>query len=175
MAIVVFDKLNFLNRKAAFAAFLSFLIFSFSISAAVLKHEVSNPNLKEFSYAEVCLEMGAKNLELISVKDLTEIECLNHTYSLIDFCLKKFPMNKALTRGYADLEKKKIFCEMSESVMLSISCDKRDLKFCFVPKKGCEELKRIYANRLEVAHYSMLEKNLNCYFSKSIGESLNEI
>lgn len=84
-------------------------------------------------------------------------------------------MDKTLTRGYVDQSKKKVVCEMSESVMISVSCDSRDLKYCFDPKKGCEELRKIYGNRLEIAHYSLLEKNLNCYFSKSIGESLNEI
>lgn len=150
------------------------LLFS-NLQAAVLKHEITTPQFKEFSYAEVCDVMGAKNAVLISTKSLTEIECLNKSYYLIDFCLKQFPLEKTLTRGYLDQTKKKVVCEMSESVMLSVSCDQRDLKYCFSPKKGCEELGKIYANRLEIAHFSMLEKNLNCYFSKHIGESLNEI
>ncbi|MDD4973239.1 MAG: hypothetical protein PHY93_02760 [Bacteriovorax sp.] len=150
------------------------LLFS-NLQAEVLKHEISMPQYKEFSYAEVCDLMGAKNAVLISLKSLIEIECLNKSYHLIDFCLKQFPLEKILTRGYVDLAKKKVVCEMSESIMLSVSCDQRDLKYCFNPKKGCEELGKIYANRLEIAHFSMLEKNLNCYFSKHIGESLNEI
>lgn len=154
---------------------LTLLLLLSNLQAAVLKHEVSSPQYKEFEYTEVCEVMGAKNAVLISPKSLTEMECLNKTYSLIDFCLKKFPMEKMLTRGFVDQAKKKVVCEMSESVMLSVSCDQRDLKYCFSPKKGCEELRKIYANRLEIAHFSMLEKNLNCYFSKHIGESLNEI
>lgn len=144
-------------------------------SASLLKHEVSLPRYKEFEYSDVCETMGSKNAILISPKSLSELECLNKSYPLIDFCLKKFPVDKTLTRGYVDQEKKKVICEMSDSVMLSVSCDARDLKYCFIPKKGCELLRKIYANRLETAHYSMLEKNLNCYFSKPIGESLNEI
>jgi hypothetical protein len=149
------------------------LLFSLAHSA-VLKHETTKPSFHEYTYKEVCEEMGSKDSVLITFKSQTEIECLNKIYPLIDFCLKKFPMDKTLTRGFVDREKKKVICEMSESVMLSVSCDARDLKYCFIPKKGCEELKRIYANRLETAHYSMLEKNLNCYFTKSIGESLYE-
>lgn len=129
----------------------------------------------EFGYAEVCDVMGAKNVILITPQSLTEIECLNKSYGVIDFCLKKFPLETSLTRGFVDLKKKKVVCEMSESVMLSVSCDVRDLKYCKTPQKGCEELRKIYANRLETAHFSLLEKNLNCYFSKTIGESLNEI
>ncbi|MGZ3787501.1 MAG: hypothetical protein ACXVLQ_03210 [Bacteriovorax sp.] len=150
------------------------LLISAKIHAAVLKHDVSSPQYKEFDYAEVCEAMGAKNAVLISPKSLSELECLNKVYSLIDFCLKKFSKEKALTRGFVDEKKKKVICEMSESVMLSVSCDARDMKYCFDPKKGCEELKKIYAYRLDVAHFSMLEKNINCYFSKPIGESFDE-
>ncbi len=155
--------------------FLKYFFFVLSLQAAVLKHEVSNPQYKEFDYLEVCQAMGSKNTVLITPKSLTEIECLNKNYSIIDFCLKKFPMEKTLTRGYIDFHAKKAVCELSNSVMLSVSCDSRDLVYCFKPKEGCEKLRKIYAIGLEVAHYSMLEKNINCYYSKPIGESLNEI
>jgi hypothetical protein len=151
-----------------------FIIFS-NLHAAFLKHEVATPQFKEFEYAEVCEVMGAKNSILISPHSLTEIECFNKNYSLLDFCLKKFPVERTLTRGFIDRIKKKVVCEMSESVIISLSCDKRDSKFCLDPKKGCEDLKMIYANRLELAHSSLVEKKLNCYFSKIIEESLDEI
>lgn len=154
---------------------LTIILFFQVLHAAVLKHDITTPSYKEFEYLEVCEVMGAKNAVLISPKSLTEMECLNKSYPLIDFCLKKFPMEKTLTRGFIDQAKKKAVCEMSGSVMLSVSCDKRDLKYCFNPKKGCEALRKIYAHRLDLAHYSLLEKNLNCYFSKTLGESLNEI
>lgn len=153
---------------------LTALFLSPSLLASVLKHEVSSPSYKEFDYKEVCDTFKVKDALLISPASLTEMECFNKKFQLIDFCLNKFPMEKTLTRGYVDKEKKKVICEMSESVMISVSCDDRDLKYCFDPKKGCEELKKIYGHRLEIAHYSMLEKNLNCYFSKPIGDSLNE-
>ena len=152
------------------------IIFLFSnLHASVLKHEFSALANKEFEYPEVCESMGSKKAILISPQSLTHIECLNKSYSLVEFCAKKFPMEKNLTRGYVDLKRKKVICEFSDSVMLSISCDERDLKYCLNPKKGCEELQKIYANRLEIAHFSMLEKNLNCYFSKHIGENLDDI
>ena len=137
------------------------ILFSQVLHAAVLKHDISSPIYKEFEYTEVCTTMGAKQAILTSPKSLSEMECLNKTY-LIKMLTQK--------RGI-----KKVVCEMSESVMVSVSCDKRDLKYCFAPQKGCEELRKIYAHRLETAHFSMLEKNLNCYFSKTLGESLNEI
>ena len=154
---------------------LTLFLFAFTTHAAVLKHEVLTPKFQEFSLRDACAALGVKNLELTEAKSMTEIECMGKVYQAIDFCLNKFPMDKTLTRAIVDGKKKMVTCEMSESVMVSISCDKRDLKYCFDPKKGCEELRKIYANRLETAHYSMLEKNINCYFAKSIGESLNEV
>lgn len=150
------------------------LFLSFFLNAAVIKHEVSKPSFQEFSFKEVCEKLGAKNLELIEAKSLSEIDCMGKVYPAIDFCLNKFPLEKTLTRALVDGKTKTVKCEMSESVMLSISCDKRDLKYCLIPKSGCEELRKIYANRLEVAHFSMLEKNINCYFAKPIGESFHE-
>ena len=155
---------------------LIFFAFYFSVAeAAILKHDILTPALHEFSFRDVCTALGAKNLELIAAKSLTEIECMGKVYQAMNFCLNKFPLNKTLTRAIVDKKNKMVSCEMSESVMVSVSCDKRDLKYCFDPKKGCEELRKIYANRLDIAHYSMLEKNINCYFAKSIGESFNEV
>ncbi len=150
------------------------LFFTLPLHAAVLKHEVSKPTFHEFPFKEVCEKLGAKHLELIEAKSLTEIDCMGKVYPAFDFCLNKYPMEKTLTRAIVDGKSKTVKCEMSESVMISLSCDKRDLKYCFNPKSGCEELRKLYANRLEVAHYSMLEKNINCYFAKPIGESFHE-
>jgi hypothetical protein len=118
--------------------------------------------------------MKAKSSALISASGVGELECFNEKFSIIDFCLKKIPTQKYLTRGYAVEKEKKVYCEEAQSVMISISCDKRDLRYCLDPRKGCEQLKKIFASRLEVVHYSMLEKNLNCYFAKPLGDSLDE-
>lgn len=153
---------------------IKFLLLSLSLNAAVLKHEVSKASFHEFPFKEVCEKLGAKNFELIEAKSLSEIDCMGKVYPAIDFCLNKYPLEKTLTRAIVDEKSKTVKCEMSESVMISISCDKRDLKYCLSPKSGCDELRKLYANRLEVAHFSMLEKNINCYFAKPIGESFHE-
>ncbi|MBP9681319.1 MAG: hypothetical protein KBD76_07935 [Bacteriovorax sp.] len=155
--------------------FINILFLSLSLNAAVLKHERSSVVNKEFDYTEFCQTLGAKHSELISVKSMSEIECMNKSYEVLDFCLKKFPEDKWLTRGYVDQAKKKIICEMSKSVMVSVSCDKRDSLYCLNPKEGCEKLRKIFAHRLEIAHFSLLEKNLNCYFSPSIGDTLEDL
>lgn len=151
----------------------TFLITSSAFSA-VLKHEASKARYDEFPFREVCEKLGSKNLELIEAKSLSEIDCMGKVFPAIDFCLYKFPLDKTLTRAIVDGKTKMVKCEHSESVMIAALCDERDLKYCFDPKKGCEELRKIYAYRLETAHYSMLEKNINCYFAKPIGESFNE-
>lgn len=150
------------------------ITFPLPLPAAVIKHEVSKARSEEFSFREVCDKLGAKNFELIEAKSMSEIDCMGKAFPAIDFCLNKYPLDKTLTRAIVDGKTKTVKCEHSESVMVSVSCDERDLKYCFDPKKGCDDLKKIYANRLQVAHYSMLEKNINCYFAKPIGESLNE-
>ncbi len=155
---------------------ISFLTFFFVLnaSAAIIKHEILNAKYQDFSFKEVCEKLGAKNFELIEAKSESEIDCMGKVYPALDFCLNKFPLDKTITRAIVDEKNKKVRCESSASVMVSVSCDKADLKYCFEPEKGCEQLKKIYANRLSIAHFSMLEKNLNCYFAKPYGETLNE-
>lgn len=158
-----------------FPIVLYLILYSMSLPSAVLKHEISKAQYESFPFKEVCQKLGAKNLEIIEAKSLSEIDCMGKVYPAIDFCLNQFLMDKTITRALVDSKTKTVKCEKSVSVMISLSCDKRDLKYCFNPQKGCEELRKIYANRLELVHYSMLEKNINCYFAKSFGESINEV
>jgi hypothetical protein len=148
---------------------------SLPLYSAVLKHETTKLKLHDYTYLDFCESMKAKNSTLITATNSGELECLNQKISIVDFCIQKNPLAKFFTRGYAVDKEKKVYCEEGQSVMVSVSCDTRDLHYCFDPKKGCEQLQKIYANRLEVVHYSMLEKNLNCYFAKPLGENLDEI
>jgi hypothetical protein len=142
--------------------------------SAVLKRDTSKEKQTDYTFKDFCQTMKAKDLSLISVTAPDEIECFNQKFKIIDFCLQKIPFAKHVTRGYANEKEKKVYCEEAQSVMISVSCDERDLRFCLDPKKGCEMLKKIYAYRLETVHYSMLEKNLNCYYSKPLGDTLDE-
>ncbi|MEA9355192.1 hypothetical protein SHI21_03225 [Bacteriovorax sp. PP10] len=158
---------------------LSLFLFSTLVNAAIIKHEALRPTFQEYSFREVCEKLGAKNFELIEAKSMNEIDCMGKVFAAIEFCKAKFPADNALTRAIVDEQTKTVKCEHSNSVMLSVSCDARDAKYCLDPQKGCEDLKGIYAVKLETAHYSFLEKknekNINCYFSKAIGDDLNEI
>lgn len=158
---------------------LPLFLFSTLINAAVIRHEALKPTFKEFSYREVCEKLGAKNFELIEAKSINEIDCMGKVFSAVEFCKTAEKNDPTLTRAIVDDTTKTVKCEHSSSVMLSVSCDARDAKYCLDPQKGCEELKGMYAVKLETAHYSFLEKkdekNINCYFAKAIGDDLGEI
>ncbi len=139
-----------------------------SLHAAVIKHDILKPRYEEFSYKTVCEQMGVKNLELIEAKGATQIDCMGKVKTTMDFCLMKFPEDKTLTRAVSSDSEKKVKCEFSSSVMVSVSCDQTHAKLCLKPEEGCGELKKLYASELTMAHFSLLEKNLNCYFAKAL-------
>lgn len=159
--------------------FLSLFLFSSLIQAAVTKYEAQRPTYKEFSFREVCEKLGSKNLELIEAKSISEIDCMGKVFAAVEFCKENDKNNNTLTRAIVDGKSQTIKCEHSSSVLLSVSCDARDAKYCLDPQQGCAELKNIYAVKLEMAHYSFIEdkgtKNINCYFAKALGEDLSEI
>lgn len=158
---------------------LSFLLISSLTQAAVVKHEALKPTFKEFSFREVCEKLGSKNFEMMEAKSINEIDCMGKVFAAVEFCKGADKNDTTLTRAIVDDKTKTVKCEHSPSVMLSVSCDARDAKYCLDPQKGCEELKSMYAVKLETAHYSFIEhsdkRNINCYFAKAIGEDLNDI
>ncbi len=145
------------------------LLFAISaLNAAVIKHDILNARYEEFSYKDVCEQLGVKHLELIEAVGETQIDCMGKVKNTMDFCKLKFPNDKTLTRAITINSDKKVKCEFSSSVMVSVSCDKTHAKLCLKPEEGCAELKKLYASELTTAHFSSLEKNLNCYFAKAI-------
>jgi hypothetical protein len=158
---------------------LPLFLFSSFIQAAVIKHEALKPTFKEFSFREVCEKLGAKNFELMEAKSIHEIDCMGKVFAAVEFCKVTDKDDATLTRAIVDEKNKTVKCEHSPSVMLSVSCDARDAKYCLDPQIGCEELKGMYAVKLETAHYSFNvkkeERNINCYFAKALGDDLNEI
>ena len=158
---------------------LPLFLFSSLIQAAVIKHNAIKPTFNEFSFREVCEKLGSKNNELIEAKSIHEIDCMGKVFAAVEFCKSTEKNNSTLTRAIVDNKTKTVNCEHSSSVMLSVSCDARDAKYCLDPKKGCEELKDMYAVKLEIAHYSFIEqkdeKSINCYFAKALSDDLSEI
>ncbi len=159
--------------------FLPLFLLSSIVQAAVIKHNAIKPTFKEFSFLEVCEKLGSKNNELMEAKSIHEIDCMGKIFAAVDFCKTIEKNDSTLTRAIVDNKTKTVNCEHSSSVMLSISCDARDAKYCLDPKKGCEELKDMYAVKLEMAHYSFIEikdeKSINCYFAKALNDDLTEI
>lgn len=158
---------------------LLFLIFTSLTQAALIKHEALTPTFNEFTFREVCEKLGSKNFELMEAKSINEIDCMGKVFAAIEFCKITDKNDLTLTRAIVDDKTKTVRCEHSSSVMLSISCDSRDAKYCLDPQQGCETLKGMYAAKLETAHYSFVEnkdqKNINCYFAKALGDDLSEI
>lgn len=154
-----------------------FFIFLFlypSISLCkIIKHESVDAHLSDYSYREFCETMKAKNNMLVSELPNNQIECFNEKFKIVDFCLRKLPLGSSLARGFAISTEKKVYCEVAKSVMLTLSCDSM-VEICKRPKQSCEKIKNMYAYDLELAHASQIERNLNCYYSKKLGENINE-
>ena len=167
--------IEYMIFKKYFFILICLPFFSVELHAEIIKHEISSAKNYEYSLRELCETMGSKNNELISANSLLKVDCMGKIFKAIDFCIKKLPLDMGLTRGIIDEKNKKVTCETASSITLSLSCDARNIKYCYDSHKGCEELKKIYAYQMEVVHASVLEKKINCYFSKHIGESLNEL
>lgn len=141
--------------------------------AKIYKHETIDSHLSDFSYQDFCETMKAKSTTLVSALPQNEIECFNEKYKIIDFCLKKLPLGSSLSRGFAVTTEKKVYCEVAKSVMVSLTCDTQS-DLCKNPKQSCLKMQKFYAYDLDLAHASQIERNLNCYYSKKIGENINE-
>jgi hypothetical protein len=154
------------------------IIFLFSLiqiaHAGIVKHDAISSRLHEYSYQEFCDSMKAKNSMLISAKGLNEIECFNENFKISDFCLKKLPLDSNYTRGFSVESEKRVYCEEAAGVMLSVDCESK-INFCKNDKYNCEKLKKSYASSLELSHSSVVDKKLNCYFSKKIEDDINEL
>ena len=114
--------------------------------------------------------MGHKEVLMADAVNSFTVDCMGKRVKASDFCKKQFPKDKLLTRGYLNLEKDELLCQFGHRVLLTVSCDERDLKYCaYSAKKGCTELKEIFALALTMIHYSILREkdvhHLHCYFS----------
>lgn len=155
--------------------FLSLITFFLAqgLNAEVLKHESSLTTIHEYSFKEACEVMGSKNFELISAKSSTELDCMGKIFKTNDFCLTKLPKEESLARALIREKENQVVCEISSSVRLTISCDARDARYCLDAEKGCLELGKIYAMKLEAVNSYVLERTLHCHFSASAPEVKN--
>ena len=148
---------------------------SFSLQAALVKNEVTVLKVHSYPLVDVCKEMNGKHAELITGHSMNEIDCMGKITSGLNFCLKKHPDDPRFLRAEVMEQTKNLFCNFGDGVSLTINCEGKHLKFCLDSKKSCEELKKLYAYKLEVVQHSINDKNLNCHFAKPVGENLEDL
>lgn len=159
--------------KKFFQTFL-FILFIFEAQAKIVRFDVSQANIKKFSFKDACQVMGHKNLILVEANNNYQLDCMGRTISALDFCRTKYPEDNKLLRGYVDQKKKEVVCQSGNSAILAMTCDSKHNKYCLSPEKSCERLRNIFAHRLNLDHQSVLpstseykNRRLNCYFSAS--------
>ncbi len=137
-----------------------------NISFAAIQFKVTAPSYKYIKFKEGCAIMGMKDTPLVEAKGQSHIDCMGTYFNAGNICAKKFAEDPNLMRGYVFKETNEIACQSGELAHLSVDC-KNTKKFCKTPKKSCKELQQYYARRLDLNHYSKVQNNLNCYYSKN--------
>ncbi|MDD0854254.1 hypothetical protein HBN50_14165 [Halobacteriovorax sp. GB3] len=72
---------------------------------------------------------------------------------------------QGLLRAKVDRKNKLVLCEYAQILRIKLQCDKRDEKLCQKANDGCLRLKNIMARGLSLNHASLVDKQLNCYYS----------
>jgi hypothetical protein len=157
--------------KPFFIVFLFY--FSFPLQAEVLKFDIVGYQRDLYSYSEVCKKMVSEHMILVSVKDPATLDCMGTAVKIKSFC-EKHGRKQDFLRGYANTKLQEVTCEYGKKAFLSLGCDKAHKHFCQIPQKGCEELKKVYADSLEIENHAFIEKDvdnvLNCYFAAKVKE-----
>ena len=140
-----------------------------SSHAAVIKNDVTGLKREVFSLKQACEKTGFIHLLLVEAKNATTVECMGRDLKALDFC-QKIEGRAPFLRGFVSASTSQVFCEYGESVSLSLSCDQEHYGFCQNAKKGCDELRNSFAQKLELLHSSLtgIPKNLNCHYSVSV-------
>ncbi len=135
----------------------------------VLGHRVLSQKNINYTFKDVCLEIGVKDSLLLEAVDNHRLDCMGQIVKVGPFCQRKMAKNKFFTRGYINRKMGEVICEAGAQVRLKIECDERDGKYCHSPKSGCDRLKSLFASRHDLNHFSVdsfdKKKVLNCHFS----------
>ncbi len=139
--------------------------------------EVKPNNLirEQYSYKEVCTQMGIKDALLISKVSKKKIDCMGKIYSISDFCYSKFSESRDYIFSEFDLVDKKVNCNFASQVQVSFECDNKYKEICKDPKKGCLALGKLFARNLESFKSSKSQTHpaiLKCFFAKTENEKI---
>lgn len=129
-------------------------------------------SIKRYAFKEVCNSFGVKDALLVEKKDTKTIDCMGKDFLIEKFCLNKFEKVHNYTKARFDSVESNVNCYFSETVILSVVCDKKHGHYCKDPKKGCSKLSSNFARNLSLSKSMLLEKypmTLKCFYSsKSI-------
>lgn len=144
------------------------IFFILNLHAAVIKNDVTGLKRKAFGLKEACEKAGFEHLLLVEAASPVAVDCMGRELNVQSFCEKiEGPSN--LIRGFVSRSKSQVYCEYGEAVSLTLKCDQEHYKYCQNAKKGCEDLRSVFAKKLELMHSSFTgtPTNLNCHYSVS--------
>ena len=140
-------------------------LLSLSLNANVLTDDIYIKDVRTFSFKDVCKKMVGKVYPLIGKENFAQVDCMKEKVDATKFCAKQLPEDPYLARG--KVLDDKVECISSTRVIFKYRCKKND-SLCFDKEIGCFKVREKLANRLQLAHSSLRDKNvLSCYFDKA--------
>jgi hypothetical protein len=130
-----------------------------------VKYDVHGSTKLEFDFKAVCLD---KKLEtsLIQIKDSNTLDCFGKKVNISNYCELK--VSTDFIRGFIDKKSQKVICQSAKRIVFKYDC-KSNKTYC-KSVKACDFVKEKLAKSLSILHRSIIDNNLNCYFtSKSEG------
>lgn len=122
---------------------------------------------QEYDWKEVCRALTHRDSPLIEDAG-SKLDCMGEKVSPIEYCLQKEITNPYLTR--AVISKGKVTCKSAKRVIIKWECEGKDDKYCKDVEIGCFLFKEILARRLKLAHSSLEDSVLNCYFDTQVND-----
>jgi|GEM_PF-4427794 len=140
------------------------------------------PKQLSFEFKKVCATKKLKHLEVMSLQDMQNLDCMGTVINLGEACLELVKKERLeggfdddsvkVARGIGIAAEKKIICELAKGADLMIDC-KRAGVFdasiqCQKPELACRKLKKIYAVEIPLWRSSKTEEKgqeyLHCQF-----------
>lgn len=121
----------------------------------------------EYTFQEVCRALTLRDAPLIEGEG-SVLDCMGTKVKPIDFCLKREVTNPYITR--AVISDRKILCKSASRVILKWKCEGETDRYCKDKDVGCFLFKEVLARRLKLAHHSLQNGELNCYFDTQVND-----
>lgn len=143
-----------------------FLILPQASWGRVLVDDISLTSKATFTLKEFCQQMVNHPAPLIEVKSIAVVDCMGKKVNVSDFCQQKMVTDPYYLRGYAKDDR--VECLSGKKVIFKYGCRKKDRLCAMKPDVACTELKTKLAYRLDLIHFSLIDKEkyqqLNCFY-----------